>query len=91
VKGEFERNAVCDRCGFEYKHYDLKKEWTGLMVCQPCWEPRNPQDFAKIPRAEKSPPWARPEPAPTYVEVTYTSAGVQESTIPSGSFNTNTL
>ncbi len=35
-----ERNAICDRCGFRYKFYNLKKEWTGLMVCDGCWEPQ---------------------------------------------------
>lgn len=26
--------AICDRCGFEYPLSELRKEWTGLMVCR---------------------------------------------------------
>ncbi len=86
---ENQRNATCDRCGFVYKHYELKKEWTGLMVCEPCWEPRHPMDFQRIPRTEKAPDWTRPEPADVEIEVDYidSSVGVQENTIPTGNFN----
>ena len=84
---DHERNAICDRCGFSYKHFELKQEWTGLMVCKPCWEPRHPQDYAKIPRPEKAPPWSRPKPPDTFISVSYdTSSGVQENTIPTGNF-----
>ena len=86
------RNAICDRCGFEYKAAELRDEWSGLKVCSPCWEPRHPQDFQRIPRTEKSPPWTRPEPPDVFIDVTYdTSSGVQENTIPSGTFNSSTL
>ena len=26
-------NAICDRCGFKFKHSELTREWTGLLVC----------------------------------------------------------
>ena len=82
-------NVTCDRCGFEFKNHQLQKEWTGQMVCSDCWEPRHPQDFAKIPRTEKALPWTRPEPADVFVTVDYVSStvGTQESTIPTGNFN----
>lgn len=56
------------------------------MVCEPCWEPRHPQDFLKVPNPEKAPEWTRPRPpdvenGPTYIS---TSIGNQETTIPSG-------
>lgn len=88
-QAENERNATCDRCGFVYKHYELKKEWTNLMVCEKCWEPRHPMDFLRIPRTEKAPEWTRPEPADVEIEVDYidSSVGNQETTIPSGTFN----
>lgn len=35
--------ALCDRCGFEYKLLELKKEWNGLKVCKECFEPKHPQ------------------------------------------------
>lgn len=47
--------AICDRCGFEYDHGELRKEWTGLMVCA--------ADFDRKP-AELSPPRLRPEGLP---------------------------
>lgn len=81
-------NVICDRCGFKYKSKDLQREWTGLMVCEPCFDHRHPQDFAKIPRPEKPLPWSRPEKEDVYVDVDYisTSVGQQETTIPSGNF-----
>ena len=85
-------NAVCMRCGFEYKNHQLKKEWTGHWVCGDCFETRHPQDFAKIPRTEKPIPWSSPEPQDVEISVSYnTTDGVQQSTIPSGTFNSNTL
>lgn len=35
--------GICDRCGFKVRHRKLRKEWTGLLVCGPCWDPRPPQ------------------------------------------------
>jgi hypothetical protein len=32
--------GVCDRCGFTYRHDELKREWTGLLVCVPDLDPR---------------------------------------------------
>jgi hypothetical protein len=54
-------NAICDRCGFEYKNHQLQKEWTGLMVCKPCWEPRHPQDFIRQAAERETPSWTRPD------------------------------
>ena len=78
VLGEW--NVLCDRCGIQFKASQLKDEWTGLKVCSECWEPRHPQDLARIPRTEKAPPWTRPEPGDTEVDVDYidSSTGVQE-------------
>lgn len=59
-------NVICDRCGFEYKSNQLRKEWTGLRVCSgpntnDCWEPRHPQDHLKGKADRQAPPWTRPE------------------------------
>lgn len=40
--------AICDICGFQYKHKDLKEvyrklEPTGLLACPPCWDKDHPQ------------------------------------------------
>lgn len=45
-------NVICDRCGFKKKRSECLKEWTGLLVCKKCYEPRHPQDFVKA-RADK--------------------------------------
>lgn len=84
-----ERNATCDRCGRNFKHYELQKEWTGLMVCKDDWEPRHPMDFIRVPNPEKAPPWTRPESADVFIDVDYidTSVGTQETTIPTGHNN----
>jgi hypothetical protein len=37
--------AECDRCGIVTHLSDLSEEWTGLMVCHKCLEPRHPQEF----------------------------------------------
>lgn len=59
-------NAVCDRCGFEYKSRQLSKEWNGLRTCKgagtnECWEPRHPQDFVRGKIDNQTVPWTRPE------------------------------
>jgi hypothetical protein len=78
-------NVICQRCGFQYKGYQLQKEWTGFWVCkgpgtQDCWEPRHEQDFIRAPKPDANVPFVRPEPDPRYVEVPYisTTVGVQE-------------
>jgi len=35
--------AICDRCGFEYPLAELRKEWTGLMVCPKDFDIRPPE------------------------------------------------
>ena len=75
---KYEWNAICDRCAFEYKNWQLKKEWTGLMVCDGpgtnnCWEARHPQDFLRARKESNKLPWTRPETEDTYIEVTYNS------------------
>jgi hypothetical protein len=67
VLGQY--NCICDRCGFEFKSGQLRKEWTGLMVCDGCWEPRHPQDLIRVPKEEIAPPWTRPEPAEVFVDI----------------------
>jgi hypothetical protein len=59
--------AICDRCGFEFASDKLRKEWTGLMTCGACWEPRHPQDFVRVKVDHQTPPWTRPEAADTFV------------------------
>lgn len=39
--------VVCDRCGLTYRNKHMRVEWTGAVVCGPCWEPRHEQDFVR--------------------------------------------
>lgn len=52
--------AICDRCDRKKRLDELKSEWTGLKVCDQCWDPRpvhltapriNPAEGAAIPGA----------------------------------------
>lgn len=66
--------GICDRCGFEHPLSALRKEWTGLRVCNPCWEPRHPQDHVRgVPdnQAVRDP---RPEPADVFLTTNEVSA-----------------
>lgn len=63
--------AICDRCGFEYDLADLRKEWTGLMVCDADWDRRPAELTPPNLRAEGVPLRnARPELAPIFVDPT---------------------
>lgn len=81
-KGEW--NAICDRCGFEYKSDQIVKEWNGLRVCKSCYESRHPQDYVRGVKDDQSVPWTRSE--STDIE-TDTSGWVTPDSVPSGTFN----
>lgn len=59
VKGA--HNAICDRCGEKRKSYDLRLEWTNLLVCSECYEPRHPQQYVKGRADRQAVPNPRPE------------------------------
>jgi len=67
--------AICDRCGFKYDIAKLRKEWTGLMVCDgpgtnDCWDPKHPQLSVRgVPDNQGVRPNMRPEPADVFVDV----------------------
>ncbi len=58
---------ICDRCGFKYWNYELRMEWTGLMVCSADWDPRHPQDFVRGVPDHQAVAIARPEPADVFI------------------------
>lgn len=35
--------GICDRCGVQFRLSELRKEWTGLMVCQKDFDPKPAQ------------------------------------------------
>lgn len=59
--------SVCDRCGFDYKRRDLRKETTNFVVCETCFDgsfdkKNHPQNYSAKPRRElKLVPDARPD------------------------------
>ena len=58
---------VCDRCGFTIRSSEAKKTWDGLMVCEPCWEPRHSQDFVRGKDDKQSVPNPRPRPVDVFI------------------------
>lgn len=77
-------NVICDRCGEKYKSTELKKEWTGLMVCSGCWESRHPMDFLRSVPDKMAVPYTRPRPADIAVNPQY---GYRSSIINNGIIN----
>ncbi len=80
-------NVICDRCGFQYKNHQLRKEWTGYMVCDPCFETRHPQDFVRARPDQKPLPWTRPENTSVTIDVDINAT--TQTTIPDGTFTDN--
>lgn len=33
-------HRTCDRCGFQRRVSSTRKEWSGLIVCDECFDPR---------------------------------------------------
>lgn len=54
-------NAICDRCGFQFKASELKLDWRGQRLCNKDWEPRHPQDFVRGRPERVNPDWVRPD------------------------------
>ena len=74
--------VVCDRCGLDYRVLDVREEWTGLVVCDECWEPRHERDFVRGVEDDPSPKGpVRPEQTDDFISVTYAEP---KQTIPSG-------
>jgi hypothetical protein len=61
VYGKGSANAICDICGFQYKNWQLRRNWKGHMVCDADFETRHPMDLIRPHPPEKPLPWTRPE------------------------------
>lgn len=70
-------NAVCDRCGLEFKSGELRLDWQGLMVDDKCYETRHPQDLLRVKPERTLPSWARPEGEDVFLSVACTLQGMQ--------------
>lgn len=78
AKGKWAR-ACCDRCGFAYPWKDMKKELSGLWVCEECYDgkyqllnhPANkPAPFRPDAPLKRPRPDAEPETPPQLVSGT---------------------
>jgi hypothetical protein len=63
-------NTICDRCGQKLKSTELRREWTGFMVCGSCFEVRHAQEFVRVHEEKIAVPWTRPV-ADTTIYVCY--------------------
>jgi hypothetical protein len=59
----------CQRCSFTFPSEDIRREWTGLYVCQSCWESKHPQLSIKIRPETAVPDFKNREAIDTYVEI----------------------
>jgi len=62
-----EHLVICQRCGFKYLRSETKSEWTGVLVCDHCFEARQPQDFVRAIAENQAVSVARPEPPDTFI------------------------
>jgi len=86
---------VCQRCGFDMRLSDSTIEWNGLKVCNDCWEPRHPLDFAQAhPEDTSAKGVVTGQPADVYVNnaisltldtasYTYDAGAINEGGVPS--------
>lgn len=65
--------GICDRCGFKHRRSGpgaLRKEWTNLWVCQPCWDPRPPDMTPPVVWPEGvAIAYPKPEPPNIFIDV----------------------
>jgi len=69
VSGQW--NVTCDRCSRKVKSGEIRKEWTGFLVCDLCYEMRHPQDFVRAKQDKIYVPDSRPIPALVFTNVDY--------------------
>lgn len=55
-------NAICDRCGLEFKAHQLRKTWDGLYVCKHDFEHRHPQERLRPTKDIQKVEWVRSDP-----------------------------
>jgi len=80
----------CDVCGMDIYASDSKKRWDGLIVCPEDWEIRHPQDFVRARKDKIAATIVRSESEGEDVSPTLSDQGA-DTTVPSGTFNEDTL
>ena len=71
---------VCDRCGATFLNDEMREHWTGLQLCEKCWEPRHPQDFVTGKDDDQTVPVARPDITQSVGSTTLNGAVAQYAT-----------
>jgi len=80
----------CDVCGMDIYASDIKRRWDGMLVCSEDYEVRHPQDFVRSRKDKISATIVNPSSEGTDVSPTVSDQGA-DTTIPTGTFNENTL
>jgi hypothetical protein len=74
--------VICDKCGMRRYASECRLDWQNLLLCEPCWEPRHPQDFVEGVEDDQSVPISRPAVAASMGETTVkTTAAANATTI----------
>lgn len=60
-------NVICMRCGDKLKADKVRREWDNLLVCDKCFEVRQPQDFIDGYVDKQNVPYHSPEPTDLFV------------------------
>lgn len=81
-------NAICDRCGFQFKSSEMRKTWEGYWVDQKCFETRQPQDFVRGIPDPQAVPWDRPRAGLVFIPIPTSPVPIKD-TYGSDIFDTN--
>lgn len=67
-------NFICDKCGQKHKREQGQKEWTGILVCKSCYDPKHPW-FEPLPLTIDSQPVPDSRPRPRAISIS--SSGLE--------------
>jgi len=59
---------ACHRCGMWFPSTEIRKEWTGALVCRKDWEPRHEQTLIKVHGEKAFPDFVSKDGTDTFVE-----------------------
>lgn len=61
---------LCPVCGLKKRVSEGRYRWDKEYVCNPCWEPKHPQESVKARMDRMSARISRPEPSDVFIDVT---------------------
>ena len=80
----------CAVCGMDIYASESKTRWDGVIVCPEDWEPRHPQDFVRARKDKIVASMGSSQSEGTDVSPDLSEQGA-DTTIPTGTFNEDTL